>query len=40
LVTEYHSLGSLGDLVKKKNAKFEDLNLELKSKGKIDEMKY
>jgi serine/threonine protein kinase len=33
-------LGSLGDQVRQKNAKFEEMNLELKSKGKHDQMKY
>lgn len=33
LVTEYHSRGSLGDLVKTANLKFEDKNKERKRQG-------
>ena len=36
LVTEYHSRGSLADLLKVKNKPFEKLNLNLRLEGKHD----
>ena len=39
LVTEYHSKGSIGDLIKLHNKKYDDFNYQCKLDGKLENQK-